>query len=159
MKSLLTILFVLLAIPVMAQDGPGGVPFTYECIATEGVRIEEDFCDLLLTSMLRTELVRAMNPDDKGSLNMVVLPLQDDTDPDRMAASITMSITLPRDKDENILVYSRIDILGYEDLHDDEMVDAVVSVCINGVTDWLKKAIGGASPQDEFAALRDRSDA
>jgi len=157
MKSLLSTLFVLLAIPVIAQDEPGGIPFTYECLATEGVRIEEGFCDLLLTSMLRTDLFRAMNPDDKGSLNMVVLPLQDKSDPGKIASSIVMSISLPRDKDEFILTYQRIDIFDNDDVHDDELIDRIVWTCIDGVTDWLKKEVGQLH-EDEFAALRDRSD-
>ncbi len=62
MKKLLTVVLVLLAIPVMAQDESKGLPLTYVCQAAEGVRIEEDFCDLLLMSVLRTDLFQIAKP-------------------------------------------------------------------------------------------------
>jgi len=152
MKRLLTTaLVLLLAIPAVAQDEPDGIPFTFDCDATEGVKIEEDFCGLLLLGMLRTDLVRTARPSDEGSLNMIVLPLRDNSDPDKMAASITMSITLPRDKDEHILAYQWMNILNIENVHDDELLDRIVSGCIGGVFAWIKKAVGPL-PQDELAA-------
>ena len=62
-----------------------------------------------------------------------------------------MSITLPRDKDEHILAYQWMNILNIENVHDDELLDRIVSGCIGGVFAWVKKAVGPL-PQDELAA-------
>ncbi|MCW8985777.1 MAG: hypothetical protein OQK55_10570, partial [Thermoanaerobaculales bacterium] len=142
---------------VMAQGKPEGIPFTFDCSATEGVEIEEDFCDLLLLGMLRTDLVRTAKPGDNGSLNMIVLPLQDESNPDKMATSITMSVSLPRDADEHILAYQWMHILNKNEVHDDEVLDRIVSQCLDGVFAWVKKAVG-SSPQDELAAQLAGSD-
>jgi hypothetical protein len=156
MNRLLTVVFVLLAIPVMAQDESEGIPFTYDCKATKGVKIEEDFCDLLLMGMLRTDILRTVRPSDEGSLKMAVLPLQDKSNPEKIASSIVMGITFPRDKNAHILTYQRIDIFDSEDVHNDELIDVLVSRCVGGVIDWLKRHVGDL-PEDEFAALKNGS--
>ena len=156
MKSLLTILIVLLAIPVMAQDESDPFPFKYECAATEGVTIEEEFCDHLLQSMLRTDRIRSAEPSDGWFVSIVVQPVYRSSTPDAFAFSIVVTVSPAQMKSVYLTAFQGTYLTGTREAHDEETLNGISSGCIKELSSWLEDA-DDRLPSDVFTMIWDGS--